>query len=166
MSAQQLTRVGLVLLGVYLIVQALSSGADSFTGRPFMVRPGGEEVPEIINSSLVSLAMALVGVLLYGVLPGTILILKSRAWAKALFPEAPAFSEIPITVLFPVGILLLGVYLGIMGVAGAIAGVVRIITSEGWTVSYAFASLASSIVNLVAGITLFAVGRRLTTKTE
>jgi hypothetical protein len=162
-SAQQLARVGLALLGTYLIVQALASGADSFSGRPFMVRPGGDEIPEIVNSSLVSLGMAFVGVLLYGVLPGTILIAKSGAWAKAWFPEAPAFTEIPLTALVSVGLLLLGINFGVEGLAGVIGGVVRILTSEDWThwtLAYAFGSVAASVVSLVAGVGLFLLGKR------
>ncbi len=59
MSARQIARLGLALLGTYLIVEALAQGVNSVTARPLLILEKDATVPELINSMIASTAIGL-----------------------------------------------------------------------------------------------------------
>ena len=162
MTAQQLARVGFALMGVYLIVKSLVVAADSLSARPLVVRESDAPFADHLNSLLFSGSAALAAITVFGFAPGAVLIAKSRRWAESLFPDAAVYAEIPIAVLLPMGLLLLGLDFGISGLSSLLGGIVQIIASDnGWSLSYAWRTLATGAVSFLGGVALFSVGRRL-----
>jgi hypothetical protein len=168
MSARELLRVGLVLLGAFLIVSAISSVAESVGTNPvlFTRLVLSERDPSEVLSAALGLATLSVGAgLVFGVLPGIVLILRSERWAERLVPASSGPSQFLASTLLPVGLIILGLFLGIHGLAG-VAGGIALQVAENAAFSdsprhgLAWQYLASSIVQLAAGLLVFGWGRQ------
>jgi hypothetical protein len=162
-SARQIAQLGLALLGTYLIVNALAHASEPLTDRPILILEKNAAPPELLNSMLASTALGFVGLAVFGILPGVILILKSRPWAEAWFPESGALSQLSMSVLVPVGLVLLGLLFGISGVAGVVGGIAQVAAADGYraAIAYGWRESTSSVVFLVSGALLFLRGRNL-----
>jgi hypothetical protein len=156
MSARQLAHVCLFLFGVYLIVESLADLTSLINQRPLLVYAGDDPLTGVSAYIAWSSLVAVTSFLLLGLLPGGILISWSERWAEAWIPETDA-SEITLSILLPVGLLLLGLRFGIVGLATLAGGAAR--AAMGADVMVAFG--ARSIVYLAAGVALFLFGRRL-----
>jgi hypothetical protein len=165
MSARELLRVGFVLLGTFLVVVALQSLVESLGQRPALLLSPEQSVPELLRWIIVLAAGSLAASLVFGVLPGALLIARSRQWAERLTPgSAGALSASPATLL-PVGLMLLGLLLGIRGLAGIVGGIVSQVaahsaSSDPTQSGFAWQLLSSSLVQFLCGAALFVWGRR------
>ena len=135
--------------------------AGSLTSQPLVVRESDAPYADHINSLLVGAGVSLAVVVVFAVVPGAILIARSRSWSEAWFPETPTTAEIPLSVLYSVGLLLLGLHFGVSGLAGLLGGIAQVVSSDtSWSLSSGWRSLAASSVSFAAGVGLFVAGRR------
>jgi hypothetical protein len=148
-------------MGVYLVVRSLVLAVGSLASQPLVIRETDAPFADHINSMLFSGSISLAAVVLFGVVPGAVLIAKSQRWAESWFTEEISEAEIPITTLLPIGLFLLGLNFGISGLSGLVGGVAQIMSSNAWSISYGWRTLGESTVSLVAGLALFIAGRRL-----
>ena len=164
MSARQLAQVGLVLLGGYLIVSSLASIAESFSAGPLVLHTGDDPVTSVLARSVgLTVAASMVGALAFGVAPGIFIIRQSHAWSTAWIPEHETPIQISPSVVFQVGLLLLGIYMAIHGLASIIGGASQVLASGDFKslTEYGFRNLGSGTVFLVGGIAVFSWGRRV-----
>ena len=118
MSGYQLGRVGIVLLALYVLMQALLGAISIVTISSRSAAPAVDA-----ESVALSVATFLVVVLLIGALPATILIANRDALSRRWF-GVDAESEVSITSkdLFKVGLVLLavaGIWEGVVGLGSA-----------------------------------------------
>jgi hypothetical protein len=147
-------------MGVYLIVRSLELAAGGLSAQPLVIRESDAPFADHINSMLFSGCISLAVVVVFGLVPGSILIAKSKRWAELWFPDDALEAEISIADVFPMGLLFLGLIFGISGLSGLVAGIAQIMSSNEFSISYGWRTLAASAVSLVAGLALFIVGRR------
>src|SRR5262245_35757598 len=97
---------------------------------------------------------ALAGLLAVGVLallPGALLIAKSRTWAEAWFPETAPAPDVHLASLLPLGCLLLGLFFAVSGLASTVGGAAQLATATETNFSYAWRTLASGVVQFIGG---------------
>jgi hypothetical protein len=160
MSIRQLARLGLSLMGVYLVVRSLVLAAGALAAQPLVIRETDAPFADHINSILFSGSISIAAVVVFGIVPGAVLIAMSQRWAESWFPDERSETEFSITVFFPIGLLLLGLDFGISGLSGLVGGIAQIMSSNAWSISHGWRTLGESTVSLVAGVALFIAGRR------
>jgi hypothetical protein len=165
MSARELLRVGFILLGAFLIVSALESLVESLNQRPAVMVSGEQPVPDLLRSVWVLAAFSTAASLVFGVVPGILLITQSERWAHRVLPESRSSVSSPASVLLPVGLMLLGLLMGIHGLAGVVGGIAsqvaqRSAEPERYAYAFSWQLLSSGLVQLVAGALVFAWGRQ------
>jgi hypothetical protein len=161
MSTRQLARLGLSLMGVYLVVRSLVFAVGTFASQSLVIRETDAPFADHhINSILFSGSISIAAVVVFGIVPGALLIAKSQRWAESWFPDERSETEFSITVFFPIGLLLLGLDFGISGLSGLVGGIAQIMSSNAWSISHGWRTLGESTVSLVAGVALFIAGRR------
>lgn len=160
MSARQLAHLGFLLLGAYLMVESLALVVGSLNDRPLIWQSGGSSESSGIQTLLLAIAAGIVGAVAFGFVPGAAIIAKSGQWAANLFSESEATSHVSLAVLYPLGLLLLGLNFGLQGIAAVVGGVVQLVMSNESTIAWGASTFASGATHLVAGIVLFIMGRR------
>jgi hypothetical protein len=165
MSARDLLRVGFIVLGAFLIVSALTSLVESLNQRPAFMASGDQPIPGILQSVVFLAGASFVVSLVFGVLPGVLLIRRSERWSQRVLPNVSASSSLSVSALFSVALMVVGVVFGIRGVAGVVGGVVAVVAQlsverEAYAWGLAWQSLSSALVHLVAGVSLFSWGRQ------
>ena len=161
MSARQLTQVGLVLLGGYLIVTSLASIAESFSSGPLVLQMGDDVVSSALARSIgITVAASTAWSLVFGVAPGILIIRKSHIWSEAWIPAQELPAQISTAIVLQTGLLLLGLFFAIDGLATLVGGASQVLVSGDFT-HYGFKSVSSGVIYLLGGIIVFYWGRRL-----
>ena len=160
MSARKIAHVGILLLGVYLVVEACARGVSLFAG-PLVIQQGADPSGWTWGALIHPAIVGLIGIALFGLIPGGLLIGKSRAWSERWFPDTGPSGELRAPTLFSIGSLLLGISFSISGLAGTVGGIAYVVAASEWDFASAWRTLAAGIVYLVAGIVLFRFSRRL-----
>ena len=167
MSSRDLVRAGLVLLGALLIVNTLSSVVGAVTARPMMIQVGPGFEMENLGTVSPPFDINLVVALAIGLGPGILLIYQSDAWSRAWLPgdEAEARAEIGSDGIFAVSLMLVGLYLGIKGLANLLGGGLMLLFSgiddHSGGVWAGGINIGVSGVFFAGGIVLFAWGHHL-----
>jgi len=158
-SARDTAHVGMTLLGFYLIVSGLASVVISLN-QPLVYSFDGEP----ISSSFVSIAtVGFARILFAGIfsfLPGALLIARSAHWSDALFSSAGSSDPLPASSLYAIGLLLLGLYLSITGLASIASALLMSGIPTNSNHEGILRLSGSGTVYLVSGATLFLLGRR------
>jgi hypothetical protein len=169
MSANTCARTGLFLLGAYLIVSSLANATGLFTQQPLIVKEGGS-LPDfgMLAGDLVA---GVVVVTVFGLVPGSWLIVKRERIADRWFPESDAQARLTLepSTLYAIGLALLGAYFAIAGGASLLGGAfAALVVHEEPTEGIGGASLrtvvsaiGSGLVQLIAGAVLWYLGQRL-----
>jgi hypothetical protein len=165
MSARDLLRVGFIVLGAFLIVSALASLVESLNHRPAVMASGEQPIPALLEWVAFLGVASLVASLVFGVLPGVLLIMRSERWSRRLVPGSSGSSSLSASTLLAVGLMLVGVVFGVRGMAGVVGGVAHLVAqmgtereTYGWGLAWGL--LGSALVDLVCGAALFGWGRR------
>ena len=81
-------------MGVYLIVRSLALAAGGLSAQPLVIRESDAPFADHINSMLFSGCISLAVVVVFGLVPGSILIAKSKRWAELWVPDDVLEDEI------------------------------------------------------------------------
>jgi hypothetical protein len=140
-------RLGFILLGIYL---ACSTLAFSFK---FFPTQASYEIWEIIFY----FSIALLGALLFGVLPGIYLVRRSESLANRIFPEE-ANPLPPVESLLTAGIGVLGIWLAISNaiyLAGSLVGFVTSFRVDSISWIEQVAPIAENILGVSVGVAIY-----------
>ena len=168
MTANQLSRVLLVALGAYIIVDGLATILDLISPRPLVYTRDDIELPSILTSAALSLGLGFVSALLFSFLPGAYVLSKAAHWSDRWFPPEPMSnggSASPST-YYSVGIAVLSAYFIVVGVASFVAGIARLVylywvgDDFGFDLSLAWGHFSSGGAFLIAGLWLNRFARR------
>jgi hypothetical protein len=167
MSSRELLHTGFVLLGALLIVNALAALAGATTARPLVVSTREAPLSIVLESGALSFAVSLLGVALFGLLPGASFMWKGREWAARIAPEEPVHAELRPSALLAVGALLLGIAVSIRGVSGLVGGLASVVAAaaspdevaRSMTFANSVELTAASAASLVLGLLLARWGR-------
>ncbi len=159
MSEFQLGRVGIVLLGLYILVKALL-GAAQVGGR--LIERGLTDV---------AVASALTSTLLVGLLPAVVLIANRTRFARWWFAESPSGAALSARDLLRVGLILIaigGIWDGVVGLvsSGALFATIGLSSAAAEETAHSFASTlpmntARAATSLVMGVLLLRFARPL-----
>ncbi len=146
MSTQQLGKIGLVLLAVYLLVSSLSSIPSSM-GQILSLRIGNA------GEAVTDLAIILLLVVLFALLPGLWIISRRDRLAKAWFvDDRDSQVSVEPQTLLAVGLVLIGVSTLIVGLVGGAVAVSQIPIAGSTTI--AVGAFVQAGVQLVLGVAL------------
>jgi hypothetical protein len=139
---RDISRLGFVLLGINLVFSPLAgmSGYAVFATR---------EASELLTPLLA--ALGFYG--LFGLLPGVFLIVRNRALAAYLFPDAPDAILDTLAVLTSL-VCVLGVYLCIRGITNAAGAVVSLVVLSRLSLE----AVAQPVEGIVAALLLIVAG--------
>jgi hypothetical protein len=165
MSARELLRVGLILLGTFLIVSALGSLVEGISRRPPVMASDGQSASAELSALLVPTAVSVAASVIFGVLPGVLLIARGERWSARVLPQSVALPSAPGSDLLRVGLILLGLLLGVRGLAGLLGAIAlqvagRFLEPPSFAHGISWQLLTSSCVELAAGTALFTWGRQ------
>ena len=146
MSTQQLGKIGLVLLAVYLVVSSLSSIPSSM-GQIWSLGIGSAE------EAATALAIILLLVVLFALLPGLWIISRRDRLAKAWFvDDRDSQVSVEPQPLLAVGLVLIGVSTLIAGLVPGAVAVSQIPITGSTTI--AVSTFVQAGVHLVLGVAL------------
>jgi predicted phage tail protein len=156
-------------LGVFLLVDGLSSALELLAQKPLVVSRDEVSLPTVLSSAGISVALSLGGATLFAFIPGALILWKASHWANRWFPaEEPSqsTSHSP-SAYYAVGATLLGVYFVVVGASSFIGGVAQVISLwatdnvlDNFHFSHASNSLASGAAYIVGGLWLTIRARR------
>ena len=150
MSTQQLGKIGLVFLAVYLVVSSLSS-IPSAMGQILSLGIASAE------EAAMALAIMLLLFVLFALLPGLWIISRRDRLAKAWFlDDRDSRISVEPQTLLAVGLVLMGVSTLIAGlVRGAVAvSTMAVSTTIAGTATIAVGSFVAAVVQIVLGVAL------------
>ena len=149
MSTQQLGKIGLVFLAVYLVVSSLSS-IPSAMGQILSLGIASAE------EAAMALAIMLLLFVLFALLPGLWIISRRDRLAKAWFlDDRDSRISVEPQTLLAVGLVLMGVSTLIVGLLRAVAvSTMAVSTTIAGTATIAVGSFVAAVVQIVLGVAL------------
>ena len=149
MSTQQLGKIGLVFLAVYLVVSSLSS-IPSAMGQILSLGIASAE------EAAMALAIMLLLFVLFALLPGLWIISRRDRLAKAWFlDDRDSRISVEPQTLLAVGLVLMGVSTLIAGLVRAVAvSTMAVSTTIAGTATIAVGSFVAAVVQIVLGVAL------------
>ena len=132
-----------------------------FNDRPFILRFQDDDYGfSTVFWTLLPVLSGIVGAVIFGFIPGALLMLKSRSLAGRIVADSEPSASISIATLFPLGLLLLGVHFGVSGLAGTAGSTIGFLMATDEFSSWSVSTVGSSATYLLSGVLLFAIGRR------
>ena len=147
MSTQQLGKIGLVFLAIYLVVSSLS-GIPLAMGQMWSFR-----VPNA-TGAVTTIVFMLLSVVLFALLPALLIISQRDRLAKALFlDDRDSQISVEPQTLLAVGLVLMGVSTLIAGLVRAVAvSTMAVSTTIAGTATIAAGSFVAAVVQIVLGV--------------
>lgn len=144
-----------------LIVEFFVDLGGSFSGGP-LVYVGPDAGPSsILAHAGIALGLRLLAAFLFDLVPGLVFLYKGTDWAdRLLAPADEPSSHIEFTALLSIGLMLLGCYFIISGLAGLVAGIVSVVLADELVRGFAWRQAASSITTLLCGAVIAIAGHR------
>jgi len=168
MRTNDCARVGLFLLGAYLVVSSLANATGLFTQQPIILRDSGASFDSTIL--VIEFVSGVLTVIVFGLIPGAFIISRSSQWADSWFPTT--HPETPIALrrgdVYAVGLALLGIHFVVSGLGSLLAGVITTLflavsstgSLERVSLGNTASSFTSGVVQVAGGLLSWRLGRR------
>ena len=122
MTTNACARVGLFLLGAYLIVFSLANATGIFTQQPIILKDSKASLdPMVLVIDFLSGAFM---VIVFGLVPGAFIIARSAQWADQWFPTMEHERPLALapSALYAVVLTILGIYFLVSGFGALLFG--------------------------------------------